>query len=60
MAVGGQIPDRGAPLVRLLDADFLGQVHALESRESARQLQRTGFTDVVTGHDATVLRTLLA
>ncbi len=59
MAVILQAPDTGAPLVTLLDADFLRQIHALEAGEAARQLQRFLFGRIATSQDAAVLRTLL-
>src|SRR5690606_279885 len=60
MAVGIQIPEAGTPLVALLNADLLGQVHALEAREAARQLQRLLFGRVSSSQDATVLSPFLA
>ncbi len=60
MRVVLQAPDTGTPLVTLLHADFLGQVHALQAGEAARQLQRLLFGRVGTSQDAAVLRTFLA
>src|SRR3546814_7444063 len=60
MAVVAQAPDARTPLVGRLDADFLGQVHTLETWETARQLQRFLFGGVVTGQDAAILSALFA
>src|SRR6185312_468465 len=49
-----------APLVRLARADFLGQVHAVQSREGARGRQRLLDVDIRAGHDAAGQRTLVA
>ncbi|MCY1292362.1 hypothetical protein D9M70_415830 [compost metagenome] len=60
MAVGFQVPHAGAPLVALGGADHLGQVHAFQAGEAARQLQGLFLGGVVAGEDAAVLRALLA
>ena len=59
MTVAFQIPHAGAPFVRLVAGDFLGQVHALEAGEAARQFQGLLFGNVVTDQDAAVLRAFL-
>ena len=60
MAVGLQVPGAFAPLVALGAADHLGQIHALEAREAASQLQCFLLGGVVTDQDAAILRTLFA
>ena len=59
VAVVFQIPHAGAPFVWLVAGDFLGQIHALEAGEAARQFQGLFFGGVVTHQNAAILRAFL-
>ena len=54
-----ELPHAGAPLITLGSGDFLGQVHALEAREAARQFQCFLFSGVVAHQNAAILRAFL-
>ena len=57
------LPDTFAPFIGLLDAYFLRQVHALETRESARFFQSTGCAELLKGiarQQTTIQRPLVA
>ncbi len=60
VTVGFQVPDRRTPLVGFLGADDFRQIHALQTRETARCGDGRFLGNVVAGQDATVLRAFFA